>query len=441
MVLKHATLAVLALGLGACTVSIFEDRDHHHHGDDDGGATPPPPPTCGAACIGDAAADFNGAPTGATGHWRYLDDHRDRTWLAMTPAGHAMTGADAGNSITTCADKPSAAGCAALPGALLVSTAGSTSAADPALEFTAPADQVISLSVHALVPAGGAPQQIRVYRNSREDALMTVIASAGTIADQAINLDVLKGDRFLVAIAPAGAGASDVALEVFLAPTGTAFPQRCQFASDFEPGAVSGTALTDRCNGSLNHLTVDDDTLIEKATAPRLTPSVFPELGMAADLPRGDYFMASSGLTTSAPFTVQLWVKLRKQDVVENAWPFSSLDLDHGGGLGLAMANPALAPAAQLDLTSATSATPTFVDTVAPYQVGQWYFVRMVANTDAVDLCVNGVHKGSLPLAPSALASTYPPYLGRNAVWNPQGAYFDGEIDDFRVLSTALPCN
>jgi hypothetical protein len=352
VVLRLASLAA-ALALAACTVSIFENGSGSGSGS---GSNPPPPATCGAACVGDAGKDFDGTPTGRTGLWRYLDDHRDHTWAAMTASATAMTGADPANHITTCAAKPSAAGCKALPGALLVSSAGATSAADPAIELTAPADQVLTLDLHAFASTG-APQQIRVYRGSREDALITAIADVGKQVDQTIKLDVLKGDRLLVALAPAGAGATDVALQVFAEPSGDKFPADCQFALDFEPAGRGATSVTDRCNGTFNHMTVNDDTLAETATAPRFIASVYPELGQAADFARGDYFLATSEVDASKPFTVQMWVQLRKQDAIEHAWPFSMLDFNvggtkGGGGLGLAMLNPQLAPSAQFDLAS-----------------------------------------------------------------------------------------
>jgi hypothetical protein len=444
---------MLALALGACTVSIFENGNGNGTGSNAGsgssGAPPPPPATCGAACVGDAGQDFNGTPTGKTGRWRYLEDHRDHTWTAMAAkdaSASVVSGADPANHITTCAAQPTAAGCKALPGALLISSSGSTSPADPAIEFTAATDQVLTLDLHALASTG-APQQVRIYRNSREDALITQIADIGKQVDQTITLDALRGDRFLIALAPAGAGATDVALQVFLSPTGDKFPKACQFALDFEPAAMGATFVTDRCNGTFNHMAVNDDTLAETSTAPKFAASAFAELGQAADFARGDYFAGSSEVDASKPFTVQLWVQLRKQDVIEHGWPFSMLDFDvgdtkGGGGLGLAMLNPELSPSAQFDLESVTvAADNATVDAETPYQLGQWYFVRMVQTATAVDLCINGVHKGSIAVAPPLATSTFPPYLGRNVVWNPQGAYFNGMIDDFRVISSALPCN
>lgn len=38
-----------------------------------------------------AAADCDGTTAGARGNRRYLDGHRDRTWLAMAPTSGLMT--------------------------------------------------------------------------------------------------------------------------------------------------------------------------------------------------------------------------------------------------------------------------------------------------------------------------------------------------------------
>jgi hypothetical protein len=88
--------------------------------------------TCPSPCVADLAGDF-GKPQSP---WRYLEDHRHRTWTAMTPTADGLVGADAANAITSCAHRDAAA-CAVLPGALLISSAGATSAADPAVELSA----------------------------------------------------------------------------------------------------------------------------------------------------------------------------------------------------------------------------------------------------------------------------------------------------------------
>jgi concanavalin A-like lectin/glucanase superfamily protein len=71
---------------------------------------------------------------------------------------------------------------------------------------------------------------------------------------------------------------------------------------------------------------------------------------------------------------------------------------------------------------------------------GAWRFVRMVSSNGVVSVCVNGSKVLSLPAPAGRLATSYEPHLGKNADWAPYGAYFDGGIDDVRVLASALPC-
>jgi len=69
-----------------------------------------------------------------------------------------------------------------------------------------------------------------------------------------------------------------------------------------------------------------------------------------------------------------------------------------------------------------------------------WHFVRVTATGTAGAVCVDGMKLGGKTfLHPTA--STFAPYLGKNVVWTPSEPSFNGEIDDLRVLSEALPCN
>ena len=54
-------------------------------------------------------------------------------------------------------------------------------------------------------------------------------------------------------------------------------------------------------------------------------------------------------------------------------------------------------------------------------------------------LCINNKQALNYALPGGKLTSSYPPYLGKNVKWSP-GAFFDGAMDDVRLLSTALPC-
>lgn len=420
--------------LAACSTSLFDHQKHlgGGSGDDDAG---PVAMTCGSPCFADAAADFDGTPTGATKHWRYVEDHRDRTWAAMTGDAHAMTGQAAGNQISTCADHAGAAACTALPGALLISSAGATSPADPALELTVPSNQELSLSLHAFVPTGSPEQQIRIYRNSREDALYTTTATAGAVLEQKLTFDAIAGDRFLVALVPTDAGASNVALQVFANPTMSLFPSLCQLGVTFE--TATGNTVANACGAPFTHALFDGD----KDTAPVLAAGPYPELGKAADFVSDQYFYSNGVINRSGDTTLQFWLKFRSFIDGYDAWPFSDLDLNQPGGLAVALT---VIEPLRFDAQTTTMTDPTIesVDGIGLYPTdGAWHFLRVTQTGGNVYVCLDGKRQASYVLAAGHAQSTFSPWFGANQRWSPQGAHFDGLLDDVRILNQALPCD
>ena len=318
MVLIRMLVVLLAVLGGACGESLFDNN-----GPGDGGANTDGevPTLCPAPCLGDAAADYD--PSGT--RWRYLEDQRNRTWTAMTPAGGGVVGADPANTITTCAAEPASPACAALPGALLVSTAGSTSVADPAIAFTSATAQVIQLSVRVHVPAEATEQRVRIYRNSREDALFTGMAVPGTTFEHALTVDALADDRFFLALAPAAGGAAQIGAHFYVNGTGATFPSKCQLAVGF--GSATGNLVDDACGPDVTH----HDYLVGTPVPPVLGPGPYPELGMAADLTAEKYYDSSSVLDKAGDTTIQMWVRHDAVVDVYGAWVFSDLDLDAAG--------------------------------------------------------------------------------------------------------------
>ena len=101
MVLIRRSVVLGAVLLAGCSESLFGVHDG------DGGAGSAP--TCTGSCIADAAVDFDGTLGGAGGHWRYLEDTRDRMWTRMNADSTGMTGTvDPRDHITTCGAKGSA---------------------------------------------------------------------------------------------------------------------------------------------------------------------------------------------------------------------------------------------------------------------------------------------------------------------------------------------
>jgi len=428
--------------LGGCGRLLFDP-----HGGDGGADSGTVPSTCPGGCLGDAATDFNGASGGAGNHWRYLEDHRDRSWAPMAMIPAEMVGTDPANRITTCTARPTAPACSALPGALLMSSAGSQSSADPAIEFTAPTNQVIQLSLHAFVPGGAADQLIRLYRNSREDVLFTGTATPGATLAHAITLDALAGDRFLVAVAPVAGGATDVGLQLFVNATGAPFPSTCQLALPFT--STSGATTTDQCHGAVfthSTYTPNPSPGSVSPTAVVLGNGPFPEQGRAVDIKPTDFLQArlSDVLDWSHDVTVQFWVQQRQGSAL-GQWLYSDLDPDFGGGVAVSLLGSG---SVSIDVTACTDPTPNMVklgDAYLAYPTtSTWQFVRVVRTGATVSVCLNGQRMASLPVNPN-LPSTFktynPPNLGADASQGPRSAIFDGLLDDVRTITGALPCN
>lgn len=438
MVLIRIALALVTLA--GCGQSLF-DSNGDKDGAGDGGPDGTVSSTCPAGCIGDAAGDFDGSPAGSTGRWRYLDDRRARAWTAMTASGNVFTGADPNNTITTCAEEPSAAACSQLPGALLVSSGGATSTADPAIEYTVAATSVVQLTLSVHVPSGSPAQIVRIYRNSREDVLITATATPGTTLDRAITLDALARDRFLVALAPDAMGAANVAMQMFVNTTGAVFPSKCQLALDFS--AAQGTSVDNQCGADL---TYNDYSMTVEPVPPVLAAGPFAEHGQAADITANHYYKGTDLLDRTGDSTIQMWVRHDALVTSYGAWVFSDEDLNSGGGLGAVIYN-APGGVRTLDVVTCTCtgppcSSPTFAVKSVPYPPDQaWHFLRVTHTGGMVNICIDGRKVGDLAVAATDLVSTFAPRLGRNVIWNPAGAYFDGSLDDVRAFTTALACD
>jgi hypothetical protein len=145
-------------------------------------------------------------------------------------------------------------------------------------------------------------------------------------------------------------------------------------------------------------------------------------------------------LVRSADSTTQLWLRHDAFVDTYNAFPFSDIDLDYTGGVSIYITN---GTAPKLGAETCTAVTPQlgFAYADAPFPNDHaWHFVRVVHANGMVKICVDGARTASFALPAGKMQSMYPPQIGKNLNWLPQGAFFDGAIDDVRVLSTALPC-
>lgn len=443
MVLK---MVFVAAGLGlsfGCNQSLFDAHRGSGGADPDAGPDAPPgqTSTCPAPCLGDSNGDFDGTAAGKTGRWRYLDDHRDRTWAPMTAMADGFVGANPANAIRACTADSNAAACQALPNALLVSTASfATPGADPAIEFTAEANRTVELQLSVHIPAGGFGQTVRLYRNSREDVLFTGSAEPGVTLTHSITVDALAGDRFLVAIAPPAFAQPDIGVRLYIVGANATFPTECQLALSFS--TLTGLTTDDACRG-IKFTAMHDQTV--GTAAPALVAGPFSELGKAASIAQHNFYNTPAALVRPGDVTIDLWTKhTRTVDQYVPAWLYSEHNRQYlrGGGLSIYIMGAPSTPR----IYAETVYTPELgtVDYVGPgadYPTDQkWHFVRAVHKADgAIKLCIDGVYKG-MDNAPGTLKPYTPPHIGHNGYDETDPAGLIGSVDDIRVLNTALPC-
>lgn len=425
MVLSRALCTLLLIA--GCGQSLFDAHGSGSGGGKDGGGggDGDVPDTCPEPCLADAGADFDGSSGGKGDHWRYLDDHRDHTWAAMASSAGKQTGADPDNSFERCVGFSSSDACTALPGALLVSTSGAASAADPAIEYRVAAPRVIRIAVRARVASGGPAHAIRLYRNSREDVLFTLPATADLTTERQITVDAVPGDRFLVAAAPEDAGGA-VALHVFVSDPGATFPVTCQLAVPFTVPGSMANAVDDLCRGELRSY------VNEMPGSFQLLPGPYAEQGDAAYF-ENSYYDTAEPLSSGDALTLQLWVQAESSGAGVG-WELSNIDADLGHGIGLRLDSGGKLVAAVVKSMSPVMYAEQSVDIAAP---SSWHFVRVVHASDAVSICVDGKKLGGGALA-GPLTSSAPVNIGRNV--GDASSYFGGSIDDVRVFLEALPC-
>ena len=427
-------ILVVLLAVSGCSESLFGT-----HGNPDGGSSngsdsgdaAPVPDTCSAPCLADATANFDGTVDGTNDRWSYFDDNRDRTWAAMTPVAEAMIGA-VNNRIERCADKPSAAACTGLPDALLVTSSGTSSKADPALVYTSPDARVIQLVLHANIPSGSVAQRIRLYRNSREDVLFTASAAPGDSVAHTITVDALAGDRFLVALEPTGTQGGTAALTFFIIDANKTFPSLCQLALTFADPTVGTSTVANLCGAGFTYI------LDTQPTAPVLVAGPYSQEGNGLYFEHPYYLVGSQALG-GGDRTVQFWVQ-NSAPTSPTAWVFSDVDETTARGLGIRFTNPSGSSSSfnlEAAIVTATAPVTYAAQGIAIPSAIAWHFVRVVHAGGMVTICLDGTQIKSAPLATPA-APGRNPALARNNLTAVDD--FNGNVDDVRIFSGTLPC-
>lgn len=143
----------------------------------------------------------------------------------------------------------------------------------------------------------------------------------------------------------------------------------------------------------------------------------------------------------SGDFTIDLWAKITEPPEFQSTM-LANWECSAQGGINLSpnqdntMFVGAFHHQTGTDLCMAGGETLSGVRSTD----GGWHFYRLVRDTTAgtLALCIDGVHQGSTGEPAADMSSGQPLYVGRNVEFNPP--YFDGQVDDLRVLKRALPC-
>ena len=81
-----------------------------------------------------------------------------------------------------------------------------------------------TLCIH--VPVSATEQAVRLYRNAREDSLLTQVVTPGMTYEKALTLDAVKDDRFYLAISPTGQGSQLIGVHFYVNATGRVVVER-----------------------------------------------------------------------------------------------------------------------------------------------------------------------------------------------------------------------
>jgi hypothetical protein len=261
--------------------------------------------------------------------------------------------------------------------------------------------------------------------------LFTGMAQPGIALETSVTIDALANDRILFALG-ASAAVQYVGVQMFVSGTGATFPQTCQVAVPFS--AAMGNGVDNLCGGDFT--SEDYNT---GATPPVLAAGPFPEQGMAADIAPDKYYKGTNLVLRNADSTVQFWMRHDMFVPSYNAFPFSDIDLDATGGIEVYLRSDTGVIGVET-CTGAGNPLTFAGDQMAYPADGKWHFVRVVQKGGLVHMCLDGVKGLSFAAPAGSLASTFRPHMGRNVVWTPSGAFYDGGLDDLRIFTGALPC-
>jgi hypothetical protein len=412
-------ITLLLFLISGCTQSWFGDGGLSTI-DDDG------PVPCETADEGSLGCDFQRVQGGKSGRWRYVDDLKNRTWMemasgeakdvvgmvSMMPGDHAVLG--------SCFDNTSHPLCGNPERVLFIG-----GDADAAVEFTVPETRQYTLTGTALSEAG---QTLRIYRNTREDLIGHITLEPHVEATLDLTLDATANDRFLFAVGPA----EPVAIAAQFSPT----DGQCALALRFD--AITTKEVEDDCQGLIwegKYL----DEMTSGDIVPTTIASVIPELGSAIQFSAGDYlgYPAAPALLYNSSFTIQWWMSF-PGDVFPTFESAAYSDAANSGVLGV---TAFVEPDGSLVVRfGGQYPFATEFPTGIPMDA-DWHHIRLVRNIadESFKICIDGVQAAQpFSSAGNETPNKLPWIGGRYHTLEPP--YFNGAMDDVRVVYRALPC-
>jgi hypothetical protein len=276
---------------------------------------------------------------------------------------------------------------------------------------------------------GAAPQEIRVYRNTRADLLYHSIVDPGEETPLDLSIDVLAGDRLYIAVSESLAGEREpVAIAAQLSPAG----RFCPFALRFDE--VTTPALLEECGGRTYTARRITSSSVGSVIRPMTVPSVIAPHGTAIRFNKGDYLLPGEGsLDYSGSVSVQWWMRFPEPgEFALNDETVVFSDTDDTGALGLDV------------VVSTDGRVKPLFDGESSLFVSlsdhEWHHFRFVRDADAnmMYVCRDGHYIASRYLPATNVTSNHLPYIGHDG--GLLAPYFNGVLDDIRVVYRALPC-
>jgi hypothetical protein len=402
-------------------------------------------PPCPEGCAGDLVRDFDFTQGSSTGVWTYLDDVGDDTQYEMvlvdlegvsTFVGYPP---DPRATVLYCPTYKDEPACDGLETRILLtpSTYGGEGHM-PTVAFTAPRDGDYEVT-GSYVRTGGAADSPAVWLEARRDYSRNLLGSWRATpdvpeGDYSFTVSLLAGEKLWLTARGDGPGTpASLAIHEYVVDKNT-FPGSCQLSLSFTGGSV-----VDVCGGvTYEHRAYDGDAYNPVASPITLAGPV-NVLGDSLTFLEGQYLHATGGqaMDYSGDFTIQMWVRLP-------VFTWSTLYADWEdialGGVQIGSSSGGFFGAYGLYDSGGGELGEVGVEWQWPDD-NAWHFFRLVRDTSegTFRACLDGelaagvALDGALDLSPQQ-----PPYIGRNVTYNPP--YFAGDIDDVRVLKTALPC-